>query len=86
MGAINVAMAMGIQPNDPLFSVVRLEKLPIPECCTGISRGHDVPIIGAAVMRTQLVELGKEKGPELVVRGKIFAKGTSDWLGLIRGA
>ena len=58
----------------------------MPECCTGISRGHDVPIIGAAVVRTELLQLGKEKGPQILVRGKIFKKGTSDWLGLILGA
>ena len=86
VGAINVAMAKGIPPNDPRFPVVQLEKWPVPECCTGISRGHDVPIIGAAVMRVKLLELGKDKGPEILVRGKIFAKGTSDWLGLILGA
>ena len=34
-------------------------------------------------MRTQLLELGKDKGPEILVRGRIFANGTSDWLGLI---
>ena len=58
----------------------------MPECCTGISRGHDVPIIGAAVVRTELLELGKDTAPEILVRGKIFKKGTSDWLGCILGA
>ena len=62
VGAINVAMAKGIPPNDPRFPVVQLEKWPVPECCTGISRGHDVPLIGAAVMRVKLLELGKIRG------------------------
>ena len=36
-------------------------------------------------MRTQLLELGTEKGPDILVRG-FSATGTSDWLGLILGA
>ena len=77
---------MGIGPRDARYPVVQLEKWPIPECVTGISKGNDVPIIGAAVLRVQLPEVGKRAGPEIVVRAKIFKKGTSDWLGLILGA
>ena len=37
-------------------------------------------------MRVQFPELGKQSGPEIVVRAKIFRKNTSDWLGIILGA
>ena len=74
VGALNVAKAMGIGPKDARHPVVQLEKWSIPECVTGISKGNDVPIIGAAVMRVRLPEVGKQTGPEIVVRAKISRK------------
>ncbi len=74
LGAINVARASGIGPKDPRHPILQLEKWPVPECVTGISKGHDVPILGAAVIRVQFPELGTQTGPEIVVRAKIFGR------------
>ena len=63
VGALNVARAMGIGTRDPRFPIIQLEKWPVPEFVTGISKGHDVPIIGAAVRRVTMTELGKNTGP-----------------------
>ena len=43
-------------------------------------------LIGAAVLRVKMLELGKTTGPTILVRCKVFAEGTSDWHGLILGA
>ena len=61
-------------------------KWPKEEAVTGIARDHAVPILGAVVFRVQMLELGKMTGPDILVRCKIFAKGNSDWLGIILGA
>ena len=52
------------------------------------SLGRAVPLKGAAVLRVTLLE-GKtpeeaRAGPEIFVRCKIAARGSSDWHGLIR--
>ena len=83
---MNVAKALGIAANDPRYPVVQLERWTTPEFVTGISRGNDVPNIGAVVLRIMMPELGRESGPELLVRAKIFKHGTSDWTGIILGA
>ena len=51
VGAINVARALGISVHDRRYPIVQLEKWPVPEFVTGIAKGQDVPILGAAVMR-----------------------------------
>ena len=55
----------------------------------GIAAGSPVPLKGAAVITVRLLE-GKAvdsatEGPEIFIRCKIAAKGTSDWHGLILG-
>ena len=55
----------------------------------GIASGAPVPLKGAAVLRVTLLE-GKtpeeaRAGPEIFVRCKIAARGSSDWHGLILG-
>ena len=37
-------------------------------------------------MKVELVEQGKDKGPEIIVRAKVFENGSSDFIGLILGA
>lgn len=86
VGAINAARAKRIYAQDPSFPVAQLEYWPRPEEVTRIKRGATVPIIGAAVLRVQMTELGKHTGPEVLLRCKVFKAGVSDWHGIIMGA
>ena len=83
------AAELGIGTEDPRFPVVKLEKWVHPEFVHGIASGAPVPLKGAAVLRVTLLE-GKtpeeaRAGPEIFVRCKIAARGSSDWHGLILG-
>jgi hypothetical protein len=60
---------------DPKWPIVQLEYCPQEEAVTGIVKGQDIPIIGAAVIRVTMSELGKDSGPDLLLRCKIFKKG-----------
>ena len=84
-GAINHAHSQGIYSKDPRYPVVQLERWDRQERVTGIASGHHVQIIGAVVLRVQMTELGKDTGPIIWVRCKIFKAGQSDWHGLILG-
>ena len=69
--------------------MVRLEKWVHPEFVQGIASGARVPLKGAAVLRVTLLEgktaEGARAGPEIFVRCKIAARGSSDGHGLILG-
>ena len=65
----------------PPFPVVKREKWVHPEFVHGIASGAPVPLKGAAVLRVTLLE----GSPEIFVRCKIAARGSSDWHGLILG-
>ena len=86
---LNRAATLGIRPDDPRFPVVQFEKWVYPEYVHGIASGSPVPLKGAVVLRVRFQE-GTEvsrckDGPEIFLRCKIAAKGTSDWHGLILG-
>ena len=86
---LNRAAAMGLKPSDAHFPVIQFEKWVYPEYVHGIASGSPVPLKGAVVLRVRLQE-GTEAsrckdGPELFVRCKVAARGTSDWHGLILG-
>ena len=88
-GMLNRAATLGITPQDKRFPVVRFEKWVYPEYVHGIASGASVPLKGAVVLRVRLME-GKSvenatEGPEIFVRCKVAARGTSDWHGLILG-
>ena len=88
-GMLNRAATLGITPQDKRFPVVRFEKWVYPEYVHGIASGASVPLKGAVVLRVRLME-GKSvesatEGPEIWVRCKVAARGTSDWHGLILG-
>ena len=86
---LNKAAELGVTPDDPRFPVAQLERWVYPEFVHGIASGAPVPLKGAAVLRVRMMEgaeVGQRKdGPELFVRCKIAAKGSSDWRGLILG-
>ena len=86
VGSINVAHARGMTADHPDFPVAQLERWPEPEFVTGIVKGEEIQILGAVVFRVKMIELGKNTGPTLYVRCKIFKAGRSDWVGIILGA
>ena len=89
IGMLNRAADLGIKPEDKGFPIIRFERWPYPEYVHGIASGAPVPLRGAVVLRVRLLEgtsaESARDGPEIFVRCKIAAKGTSDWHGLILG-
>ena len=86
---LNRAASLGLTPEDPKFPVVQFEKWVYQEFVHGIASGSPVPLKGAVVLRVRLQE-GVDPnrcrdGPEIFLRCKIAARGTSDWHGLIIG-
>ena len=78
MGMLNRAAELGIGTNDRRLPVVRLEKWVHPEFVHGIASGAPVPLKGAAVFGVTLLEGETARpGPEIFVRCKIAARGTS---------
>ena len=88
-GMLNRAADLGIGPEDRRFPVIRFEKWAYPEYVHGIAAGSPVPLKGAVVLRVTLLEgtdpESARDGPEVFVRCKVAARGTSDWHGLILG-
>ncbi|CAK9017668.1 Pro-Pol polyprotein, partial [Durusdinium trenchii] len=89
VGMLNRAAELNIAPNDKRFPVVRFEKWTYPEYVHGIASGAPVPLKGAVVIRVRFLEGEQPErtkdGPEILVRCKVAARGTSDWHGLILG-
>ena len=86
---LNRAADLGIGPEDRRFPVLRFEKWTYPEFVHGIAAASPVPLKGGVVLRVTLME-GEDPesatdGPEVFVRCKVAARGTSDWHGLILG-
>ena len=86
IAALRAAHDQGIKPSDPTYPILQLERWPHPESVSGVAAGHPVRLLGAVVMRVELVQLG-DKGPPkvILVRAKIFEAGSSDFHGLILG-
>ena len=88
-GMLNRAADLGIGPEDRRFPVIRFEKWAYPEYVHGIAAGSPVPLKGAVVLRITFLEgtdpESARDGPEVFVRCKVAARGTSDWHGLILG-
>ena len=88
-GMLNRAADLGIGPEDRRFPVIRFEKWAYPEYVHGIAAGSPVPLKGAVVLRVTFLEgidpESARDGPEVFVRCKVAARGTSDWHGLILG-
>ena len=57
LGALNLAKQKGLKASDPLFPVVQLERWKRKDVITGVRKGAVVRIIGAAVLRIQLITL-----------------------------
>ena len=89
IGMLNRAAELNIGPEHKSFPVLRFEKWLYPEYVHGIASGAPVPLKGAVVLRVRLLEgesaENARDGPEIFVRCKVAARGTSDWHGLILG-
>ncbi len=92
VGAINRAHARKLDPEDPEYPVIQLERFKEPELVNGIASGHPLKIVGSVVLKLGLTEPPKSKQDNfkeykwVPVRFKIFGMGQSDWKGLILGA
>eukprot|EP00435_Cladocopium_sp_Y103_P020683 s114_g5.t1 len=80
-GMLNRAADLGIGPEHRRF-----EKRAYPEYVHGIAAGSPVPLKGAVVRLLEGTDPENARdGPEVLVRCKVAARGTSDWHGLILG-
>ena len=80
---INGAIGDGLTPQNENWPV-RLERWKGSETVTGVARGQDLTIVGAAVMPILFRgQDGREKTQKM--RFKIFGKGCSGWMGVIIG-
>ena len=76
----------GIGLADKRHPIKKLEKWKHREALRGVAGGASVPLLGSVVMAVQMLELGKDTGPEVLIRFKICKSGTTDWVGWILGA
>ena len=75
----------GIPLSDKRHPIKQLEKWRSEEALRGVAGGTNVPLLGAVVFAVQMLELGKTTGPEVNIRFKITALGSTDWVGWIIG-
>ena len=83
---LNECEAAGMKLSDPKHPVKLLERWEHKEGLRGVAGSKTVPLIGAVVVAVNMIELGKSDGPEIKVRFKICAAGSTDWVGWILGA
>ncbi len=83
---LNENEAAGISLSDKRHPIKKLENWNHSEALRGVAGGVNVPLLGAAVVAVHLLEIGKQDGPEVLVRFKICKKASTDWVGWILGA
>ena len=76
----------GIRLSDPRHPIKKLEKWKHAEALSGVAGGAKVQLLGSVVMNVRMTELGKNTGPEVLIRFEICKSGTTDWVGFIIGA
>ena len=92
VGAINRAHARKLDPEDPEYPVIQLERFKEPDLVNGIASGHPRKTFGSVVLKLGLTEPPKSK-QDIFKEYKVGARevqdlrmGQSDWKGLILGA
>ena len=83
---LNEQERAGIPLNDPRHPIKKLEKWKHNEAIRGVAGSKKFRLVGAVVVAMKMIELGKDDGPEILVRFKICEKGSTDWVGWILGA
>ena len=83
---INENEAQGISMSDKRHPIKRLGKWKHEEALCGVAGSARVPLIGSVVVNIQMTEMGKNTGPEILVRFKVCKAGCTDWVGWILGA
>ena len=71
---------------DPNHPILQLEKWPEEESVRGVAGGALVPLVGAVALRIKLCKKDAHTGPDVNVRFKITASGSTDWVGMLVGA
>jgi len=83
---INENREAGIGFTDKRHPIKQLEKWKHTEGLRGVAGSKTVPLLGAVVVRLNMIELGKDDGPEVLARFKICEAKSTDWVGWILGA
>ena len=83
---LNENSAAGISLSDKRHPIKSIERWKHEEALRGVAGGANVPLLGAVVVAVNLIEVGKQDGPEVLIRFKICKAGSTDWVGWIMGA
>ena len=87
VGMVNHCLAKGMDGAHPDWPILAFERRPgPPKTMEGINSQHPVPLVGNAVIRLELPEKGKESGPRVLIRLKVFRRGCCKWHGIFMGA
>ena len=86
IGLLEENRKAGINLSDKRHPIKKLEKWEHKEALRGVAGGASVPLLGSVVIAMNMVELGKDTGPEVLIRFKICKSGSTDWVGWIIGA
>ncbi len=68
---LNENRRAGISLSDPGQPIKKLERWSVKEVLRGVAGGASVGLIGAVVVKMTMLELGRNTGPEILVRFKI---------------
>jgi hypothetical protein len=82
---LNENQAAGISLDDKRHPIKQFERWAHEEALRGVAGGKNVPLLGAVIVAVHLIELGKNDGPEVLVRFKVCGAGSTDWVGWILG-
>ena len=82
---LNEHAAAGVALSNKKHPIKALERWKHEESIRGVAGGANVPLLGAAVVAINLIEISKNDGPE-ALGFKICQAGSTDWVGWIMGA
>ena len=86
-GMPNKSLEDGIARDSKSWPIVQLERWPLPELVMGIAAGKPLTLAGSAILRVNFCDIdSRVPDAEVLIRCKIFPRGSTDWHGLIIGA
>ena len=87
IGMLNKCWEEKTPRDSKLWPVIQLERWPQAEMVMGIAAGKPLTLAGSAVLLVHFCDIDSRlPDVEVLVRCKIFPKGSTDWHGLIIGA